>query len=74
MAVDILAYIKRLLLQGRVVFTLKAQREMYFDALSDDEVIEAIINAPAINKNTSFHQPSARPPEGTTIRYSWNNV
>src|SRR5436309_77397 len=46
-AVDILAYIKRSLLQGKVIFT---QEEMYLDALSDDDVIEAIVNAPAIYK------------------------
>jgi hypothetical protein len=47
---DILSYIKRLLLQGRVIFTVKAEGEMYRNGLSDDDVIEAIINAPAIYK------------------------
>ncbi len=47
---DILDYIKRLLLQGRIIFTLKAQTEMYLDGLTDDDVVEAIVNAAAIYK------------------------
>jgi hypothetical protein len=48
--VDILAKIKRLVLARRIVFTRKAEDEMYLDNLSEDEVIEAIVRAPRINK------------------------
>lgn len=60
---DILAQIKRLVLWGRIVFTVKAQEEMYLDQLTDDDVIEAIMNAPSIFKtlrSTSSRRQKSR--------------
>jgi hypothetical protein len=47
---DVLSRIKRLALARRIVFTRKAEDEMYADELTEDEVIEAIVRAPRINK------------------------
>jgi hypothetical protein len=43
---DALVRIKRLVLAQRVIFTAKAESEMYVDDLSHEVVFEAIINAP----------------------------
>lgn len=42
--------IKRCCLIGRVVFTEKAEDEHLADGLARDDVIEAVVNAPAIYK------------------------
>jgi hypothetical protein len=47
---DVLSKIKRLALARQLIFTRKAQDEMYADALREDEVIEAIVRAPRISK------------------------
>ncbi len=47
---DILVRIKRLVLQQKVIFTRKAREEMDLDGLWDEDVIEAIVNAPRIDK------------------------
>jgi hypothetical protein len=47
---DILIRIKRLVLARRIVITHKAQLEMEIDDLSEEDVIEAIINARRIDK------------------------
>ncbi len=39
-----------MVLAQRVVFTAKAESEMYADGLTHELVFEAIINAPAISK------------------------
>ena len=58
---DTLIRIKRLVLAQRVIFTAKAESEMYVDDLSHEVVFEAIINAPAITKTLrSRHPRSAR--------------
>jgi hypothetical protein len=48
--VDILTKIKRLALARRIVFTRKAEDEMYFDGLMEDEIIESIVRAHRIDK------------------------
>ncbi len=48
--VDILSRIKRLAIARRIVITRKAEDEMYLDGLTEDEVIESIVNAPRIAK------------------------
>lgn len=47
---DTFVRIKRLVLSQRVIFTAKAEIEMYADGLTQAMVFEAIINAPAITK------------------------
>jgi hypothetical protein len=48
--VEILARIQRLVLQDKVLFTAKAQAEMDLDGLTDDDVVEALLNAEDIDK------------------------
>ena len=45
LGVDILIYIKRLVMLGRLDFTLKATFEMDADNLTRDEVSEALVTA-----------------------------
>src|SRR5436190_3593620 len=47
---DVLAQIKRLVLQGRYELTAKASIEMSFDGLATQQVIASIINATTISK------------------------
>lgn len=47
---DVLLHIKRIVLQGRVRFTRKAQEEMEDDGLSETDVLESVINAHRISK------------------------
>jgi len=54
---DILARIKRLVLNGKVIFTTKAETEMLADGLTKALVFEAIINAPFISKTIRSHKP-----------------
>jgi hypothetical protein len=54
---DTLVRIKRLVLAQRVIFTAKAEGEMYADGLSHELVFEAIINAPAITKTLRSRNP-----------------
>jgi len=55
--VDVLQTIKRLVLRGNVLFTLKAEDEMARDDLDEDLVCEAIINAPGIAKRLRSANP-----------------
>lgn len=54
---DNLVRIKRLVLQGQILFTKKAEIEMDIDSLDVDMVCEAIINAPAISKTLRSVNP-----------------
>jgi hypothetical protein len=54
---DILARIKRLVLNGKVLFTRKAEAEIAADHLSEELVCEAIINAPSISKTLRSRNP-----------------
>jgi hypothetical protein len=54
---DALLRIKRLVLAQRVIFTAKAEGEMYADGLSHEVVFEAIINTPAITKTLRSRNP-----------------
>ncbi len=56
---DPLIRIKRLVLAQRVVFTMKAEAEMYADGLTHELVFEAIINAPAITKTLRSKNPQS---------------
>jgi len=47
---DLLSRIKRLAIARRIVFTRKAEDEMALDGLTEDEVIEAIVRAPRVEK------------------------
>ncbi|MBN1343581.1 MAG: hypothetical protein JXQ73_12910 [Phycisphaerae bacterium] len=47
---DVLLTIKRLALRRSLVFTLKAEREMDADGITQDDVIEAIVGAHRIHK------------------------
>jgi hypothetical protein len=47
---DPLIRIKRLVLAQRVIFTMKAEDEMFADHLTPELVFEAIMNAPVITK------------------------
>ena len=50
--------IKRCCLTGRIVFTDKAQAERLAGGLTEDDVIEAVVNAPAIYKTLRSRSPS----------------
>jgi hypothetical protein len=52
--------IKRLVLAQRVIFTMKAEGEMYADGLTHELVFEAIINAPTITKTLRSKNPQSR--------------
>ena len=47
---DILIKIKKLVVARKVIFSSKAREERVNDGLSIEDVFEAIINAPTINK------------------------
>ena len=53
---DILLRIKRLVLTGKVAFTLKAQTEIEIDGLTEELVCEAIVNALTIDKVVRSHK------------------
>jgi len=52
-----LVVIKRLCQSGRVVFTAKAEAEMFRDGLRRADVIEAVLNADSIAKRLRSHNP-----------------
>ena len=47
---SLLKKIKRLIISGRYVFTLKAENEMFADNLTETDVLESILNANGIKK------------------------
>ncbi len=49
-----------------MIFTAKAESEMYADDLSHEVVFEAIINAPAITK-TPRSRPASRVASGSSM-------
>lgn len=53
----ILLRIKRCCLTKHVVFTSKAQDERVASSLSEDDVIEAVVNAPVIYKTLRSRSP-----------------
>ena len=57
---DILKRIKRLLLSGRYFFTDKATVERERDGLSEEDIVEAIINAQSIQKVINSQSPHRR--------------
>jgi hypothetical protein len=54
---DVLVRIRRLVLAQQVIFTAKAEREMYAGGLTHALVFEAIMNAPAITKTLRSRNP-----------------
>lgn len=46
----VLIKIKRLIIAKKYSFTLKAEREMFADSLTEDQVLESILNANGIKK------------------------
>ena len=54
---DVLVRIKRAVLAGRYVFSEKARLEMDADNLSDQDVVESILNAMAIYKTIRSTSP-----------------
>ena len=57
---DILARIKRIVLQGRYAFSEKARIEMEADGLTELDVAESILNAVAIYKTIRSTSPFRR--------------
>ncbi len=55
---DTLIRIKRLILAKHYRFSRKAQLELIRDRVSEEDVAEAIINAPAIYKRVVSHDPA----------------
>ncbi len=47
---SLLIKIKRLIIAKRYAFTLKAETEMFADSLTEDQVLESILNANGIKK------------------------
>ena len=60
MRVSPLLRIKRCCLLGRVVFTEKAEDEHLADGLAREDVIEAVVNAPALYKTLRSTSRSRR--------------
>jgi arginine/lysine/ornithine decarboxylase len=56
--VDILAKIKRLVIARRLRFTFKADLERIADGLTVEDIVESLVNAPAINKTLRSRSPS----------------
>jgi hypothetical protein len=54
---DVLTRIKRAVLDGRYRFTDKARVEMVADGLADLDVIESLVQAPAIRKTIRSRSP-----------------
>ncbi len=54
---DILVRIKRAVIAGLVSFSRKARQEMDDDGLTDMDIAEAILNAPAIYKKIRSRNP-----------------
>ena len=60
---DILVRIKRAVLAGRCEFTDKARTEMATDCITEQDVVESVVNAVAIYKrirSTSPYREAAR--------------
>jgi len=55
--VDIFARIKRLVISRKVLFTEKATDELRNDDLTREDVYEAILNAPCIQKTLASRNP-----------------
>jgi hypothetical protein len=55
--IDALIRIKRLVLAQRVIFTSKAESEMYADGLTYELVFDAIINSPVITNTLRSRNP-----------------
>jgi hypothetical protein len=47
---DVLVRIKRLLINGSYAFSRKAETELFSDHLTSTDVVESVLNAPAITK------------------------
>jgi hypothetical protein len=56
-AMDLLARIKELVIEDRIILTEKAQNEMEADGLTRRDIRNAIVNAPAINKVLRSRNP-----------------
>lgn len=54
---DVLVRIKRVMLAGHYAFSEKARQEMKADGLTGLDVVEAIVNAPAIYKRIRSRSP-----------------
>lgn len=54
---DILVKIKRLVIARRVIFSAKAREERFACDLTVEEILEAILNAPTINKTLRSTSP-----------------
>ncbi|MBI4801531.1 MAG: hypothetical protein HY796_03305 [Elusimicrobia bacterium] len=57
---DVLTRIKRLAIAHRIRFTLKADHERIRDGLGVEDIIESIVNAPAITKVIRSMSPVRR--------------
>ena len=60
---ETLIRIKQLVISGNTLFTRKARIEMDRDGISEEDVREAIINAPSIAKTIRSKSKSAKEPE-----------
>jgi hypothetical protein len=54
---DLLVKIKRLIVSGNVLFTKKAELEIDRNSLTEELVLEAILNAPGISKKIRSTHP-----------------
>lgn len=48
--IPILVKIKRLVITGNYIFTRKAELEMFADGITEEDVLESILNANGIKK------------------------
>ena len=68
---ETLIHIKRMVLAGRVIFTDKAEVEMFADGLTPELICESIINAPAVSKSLRSHDPRTGRPERLYVIKGW---
>lgn len=54
---DVLLVIKRLAFRRNLIFTLKAENEMYQDDITKDDVIESLVNALRVDKVLRSRSP-----------------
>ena len=52
--------IKRLIIQKRYVFTLKAETEMFREGLTETDVLESVLNANGIKKTIRSKNPNTK--------------
>jgi len=71
-----LKWIKRLIIQGNYLFTLKAENELVADGLVIEDALESILNAKKVFKIVNSTHPKTGKPEKLYIikSFTYDNV